>query len=106
MQLRKAPRSFPQDGNLHGALGLAQMRLGQREAAEQSFQQALRLDKDSRHIDKWRDLQAANRYWLSLQQGEAALAYLAGVLDAESPPLVAAPLQVLDVQGLRMMPQP
>lgn len=39
-------------------------------------------------------------------QGEAALAYLAGVLDAEPPPLVAAPLQVLDVQGLRMMPQP
>lgn len=72
-QLRQALRRFPQDGGLHGALGLAQMRLGQREAADASFRQALRLDKDSRRIDKWSDLGAANRYWLTLQQGGVAL---------------------------------
>ncbi len=78
-QLQAALRAFPQDGGWHGALGLAQIRLGQREAAERSLRNALRWDQDSRRIDKWQDLQASNRYWMTLQRGSEALA--AGRID-------------------------
>lgn len=42
----------------------------------------------------------------SLPQGAAAQAALAAVLDLDQPVLVPAPLQVLDLPGLRLMPQP
>lgn len=41
-----------------------------------------------------------------MPQGEAALAALAAAQDADQPPLVAAPLRMLDLPGLRLLPQP
>ncbi len=76
---RQALRGFPQEADFQGGLGLALMRQGRREQALEQFQTAQRLQADTSNSDKWRDLIASTRYWLLIDQADAALE--AGELD-------------------------
>lgn len=76
---RQALAGFPGEADFHGGLGLALMRQGRREQALAQFQKAQQLQADTSNSDKWRDLIASTRYWLLIQQADAALE--AGELD-------------------------
>jgi len=76
---RQALAGFPDEADFHGGLGLALMRQGQREPALAQFQKAQQLQADTSNSDKWRDLIASTRYWLVMEQADAALE--AGELD-------------------------
>lgn len=76
---RQALRGFPAEADFQGGLGLALMRQGQRAQALEQFQKAVQLQADTSNSDKWRDLVASTRYWLVIEQADAALE--AGDLD-------------------------
>ncbi|MGB3394235.1 MAG: cellulose synthase complex outer membrane protein BcsC, partial [Stenotrophomonas sp.] len=69
----QALRGYPREADFHGGLGLAVMRQGRREQALEHFQRAQQVQADTSNSDKWRDLIASTRYWLRLQQADAAL---------------------------------
>src|SRR5476649_439176 len=71
--LRQALILAPDDPEVLGALGLAYARAGQRQQALSLFERAQRLDQNGFHADKWRSLIASTRYWLLLNQADAAL---------------------------------
>ena len=70
---RQALRGYPDEADFLGGLGLALMRQGQREQALAYFRKAQQAQSDTSNSDKWRDLIASTRYWLLLDQADAAL---------------------------------
>lgn len=72
-QLQKALVETPDDADVLGAMGLAYARSGQRQKAIALFEQAQKADKNGFRSDKWRSLIASNRYWLQLNEADAAL---------------------------------
>ncbi|WP_241837104.1 tetratricopeptide repeat protein, partial [Klebsiella pneumoniae] len=56
-----------------GALGQAYSQKGDRANAVANLEKALALDPHSSNNDKWNSLLKVNRYWLAIQQGDAAL---------------------------------
>ncbi|KAG1467797.1 hypothetical protein G6F57_012861 [Rhizopus arrhizus] len=75
----QALRGYPREPGLLGGLGMALMRQGRREQAIAYFQRAVQATPAGDSNDKWRDLIASTRYWLQLDQADAALT--AGRLD-------------------------
>ncbi|WP_383697157.1 cellulose synthase subunit BcsC-related outer membrane protein, partial [Streptomyces sp. NPDC056465] len=75
----QALRGYPREPGLLGGLGMALMRQGRREQAITYFQRAVQATPAGDSNDKWRDLIASTRYWLQLDQADAALK--AGRLD-------------------------
>jgi Flp pilus assembly protein TadD len=69
---RVALRGYPREADFLGGLGMALMRQGRREQALDYFQQAQRNVTDGG--GKWQDLITSTRYWLLLEQADAALA--------------------------------
>ncbi|MGU0044483.1 tetratricopeptide repeat protein [Escherichia coli] len=72
-ELQQAVRANPKDSEALGALGQAYSRKGDRANAVANFEKALALDPHSSNNDKWNSLLKVNRYWLAIQQGDAAL---------------------------------
>ncbi|HAW3319945.1 TPA: cellulose biosynthesis protein BcsC, partial [Escherichia coli] len=63
----------PDSGAIFGALGQAYSQNGDRANAVANLEKALALDPNSSNNDKWNSLLKVNRYWLAIQQGDAAL---------------------------------
>ncbi|HCQ0567477.1 TPA: tetratricopeptide repeat protein, partial [Escherichia coli] len=63
----------PDSGAIFGALGQAYSQNGDRANAVVNLEKALALDPHSSNNDKWNSLLKVNRYWLAIQQGDAAL---------------------------------
>ncbi|HFV0398505.1 TPA: cellulose synthase complex outer membrane protein BcsC, partial [Escherichia coli] len=63
----------PDSGAIFGALGQAYSQKGDRANAVANLEKALALDPHSSNNDKWNSLLKVNRYWLAIQQGDAAL---------------------------------
>jgi len=72
-QLRRALRQYPEDSELHGALGSALMGQRRYEEANASFRLAAAKEQNTRRISKWQDLEASSRYWGMLQKADRAL---------------------------------
>ena len=75
----QALRGYPREAGLLGGMGMALMRQGRREQAIGYFQRAIQATPAGDSNDKWHDLIASTRYWLQLDQADAALQ--AGRLD-------------------------
>lgn len=73
-QLRQAVAAYPDDIELVGALGLAHLRLDQREQAIHYFERAIHLDALGDKTSRWVSLLDSTRYWLLLNQASAAAA--------------------------------
>ncbi|HDS1649975.1 cellulose synthase complex outer membrane protein BcsC [Stenotrophomonas maltophilia] len=76
---QQALRAYPREAAFLGGLGMAQMRQGRRASAIGLFERAIQATPVGESSDKWRDLIASTRYWLLLDQADAALG--AGRLD-------------------------
>ncbi|HHH7272586.1 TPA: tetratricopeptide repeat protein, partial [Escherichia coli] len=63
----------PDSGAIFGALGQAYSQNADRANAVANLEKALALDPNSSNNDKWNSLLKVNRYWLAIQQGDAAL---------------------------------
>ncbi|VEB52494.1 Cellulose synthase operon protein C [Salmonella enterica subsp. enterica] len=61
------------DSEAVGALGQAYSQRGDRARAVAQFEKALAMAPHSSSRDKWESLLKVNRYWLLIQQGDAAL---------------------------------
>ncbi len=72
-ELQQAVRANPKDSEALGALGRAYSQKGDRANAVANLEKALALDPHSSNNDKWNSLLKVNRYWLAIQQGDAAL---------------------------------
>lgn len=72
-ELQQAVSANHNDSEAVGALGQAYSQRGDRARAVAQFQKALAMDPQSSSRDKWESLLKVNRYWLSIQQGDAAL---------------------------------
>ncbi|QRG79319.1 cellulose synthase complex outer membrane protein BcsC [Citrobacter sp. R56] len=72
-ELQQAVSANHNDSEAVGALGQAYSQRGDRARAVVQFQKALEMDPQSSSRDKWESLLKVNRYWLSIQQGDAAL---------------------------------
>ncbi|GLR07630.1 cellulose biosynthesis protein BcsC [Mixta theicola] len=72
--LQAALKLNPNDADLLGAMGQAQMRANNRAAAAGYFEQALKAGQQSSSVDKWQSLAQTNRYWLAIENGDKALA--------------------------------
>ena len=72
--LKRALQAYPHDAELLGGLGLVYMRTNRRQQALNYFEQALENEQNAFRTDKWIDLIASARFWLVLDQAEAAVA--------------------------------
>lgn len=72
-ELQQAVSANHNDSEAVGALGQAYSQRGDRARAVAQLQKALAMDPQSSSRDKWESLLKVNRYWLSIQQGDAAL---------------------------------
>ncbi len=72
-ELQQAVRANPKDSEALGALGQAYSQKGDRANAVVNLEKALALDPHNSNNDKWNSLLKVNRYWLAIQQGDAAL---------------------------------
>ncbi|HAI7337391.1 TPA: cellulose synthase complex outer membrane protein BcsC [Escherichia coli] len=72
-ELQQAVRANPKDSEALGALGQAYSQKGDRANAVANLEKALALDPHNSNNDKWNSLLKVNRYWLAIQQGDAAL---------------------------------
>ncbi|HAL2761341.1 TPA: cellulose biosynthesis protein BcsC, partial [Escherichia coli] len=72
-QLKKLNIDNPNSGAILGALGQAYSQKGDRANAVANLEKALALGPHSSNNDKWNSLLKVNRYWLAIQQGDAAL---------------------------------
>lgn len=73
MQLQQAVSARRDDSEAVGALGQAYSQRGDRARAVAQFEKALAMAPHSSSRDKWESLLKVNRYWLLIQQGDAAL---------------------------------
>lgn len=72
-ELQQAVSANHADSEAVGALGQAYSQKGDRARAVAQFEKAIALDPQSDNRDKWDSLLKVNRYWLLIQQGDAAL---------------------------------
>ncbi|EMP9726328.1 cellulose synthase complex outer membrane protein BcsC [Enterobacter cloacae] len=72
-ELQKAVSANHADSEAIGALGQAYSQKGDRARAVAQFEKAIALDPQSDNRGKWDSLLKVNRYWLLIQQGDAAL---------------------------------
>ncbi|MFJ5982804.1 cellulose synthase complex outer membrane protein BcsC [Enterobacter cancerogenus] len=72
-ELQKAVGANHTDSEAIGALGQAYSQKGDRARAVAQFEKAIALDPQSDNRGKWDSLLKVNRYWLLIQQGDAAL---------------------------------
>lgn len=70
---RHALQRRPRQSDWRGGLGMALLRQGKRAAALEQFELALRYRPAGERGGKWRELVASTRYWLLLEQADAAL---------------------------------
>ena len=73
-RLQKAIATYPDDVELHGALGLAYLRQGNRTQALKYFRLAKDKEQRDDQTSKWISLIASTEYWILLNQASAALA--------------------------------
>lgn len=71
-RLKQAIAAYPQDVELHGALGLAYLRQGDRTRALQYFRLAKAKELRDDETAKWISLIASTEYWLLLTQAAEA----------------------------------
>lgn len=71
-ELQQAVRANPKDSEALGRWA-AYSQKGDRANAVANLEKALALDPHSSNNDKWNSLLKVNRYWLAIQQGDAAL---------------------------------
>lgn len=71
--LQQAVSADEKDGEATGALGQAYSQKGDRARAVANLQKAIELAPTSSNRSKWDSLLQTNRYWLLIQQGDAAL---------------------------------
>ncbi len=71
--LKRALTSDQKDSDLVGALGQAYSRQGNRALAVRQFEKAIAMDPQGSDRGKWESLLQTNRYWLLIDQGDAAL---------------------------------
>lgn len=71
--LQAALKANPDDADLMGAMGQAQARANNRAAAIDWLQKAIQAGQASTQIGKWQSLLQTNRYWLAINNGDAAL---------------------------------
>lgn len=71
--LQQAVSADEHDGEAIGALGQAYSQKGDRARAVENLQKAITLAPQSSNRSKWDSLLQTNRYWLLIQQGDAAL---------------------------------
>lgn len=72
-QSQQAVSARQDDSEAVGALGQAYSQRGDRARAVAQFEKALAMAPHSSSRDKWESLLKVNRYWLLIQQGDAAL---------------------------------
>ena len=72
-ELQQAVSANHADSEAVGALGQAYSQRGDRARAVAQFEKAIALDPKSENRDKWDSLLKVNRYWLLIEQGDAAL---------------------------------
>lgn len=72
-ELQKAVSANHNDSEAVGALGQAYSQKGDRARAVAQFEKAIALDPQSDNRGKWDSMLKVNRYWLLIQQGDAAL---------------------------------
>ncbi len=72
-ELQKAVSANHADSEAVGALGQAYSQRGDRARAVAQLEKAIALDPQSDNRGKWDSLLKVNRYWLLIQQGDAAL---------------------------------
>ncbi|URQ60937.1 cellulose synthase complex outer membrane protein BcsC [Pantoea alhagi] len=72
--LQAALKLNPNDAELLGAMGQAQARANNRAAAARYFEQALKAGQQSTSVGMWQSLLQTNRYWLTIENGDKALA--------------------------------
>lgn len=71
--LNAALKANPNDAELMGAMGQAQARANNRAAAISWLEKAIKAGQASTQIGKWQSLLQTNRYWLAINNGDAAL---------------------------------
>ncbi|WP_277966860.1 cellulose synthase complex outer membrane protein BcsC [Pantoea trifolii] len=71
--LNAALKANPNDAELMGAMGQAQARANNRAAAISWLEKAIQAGQASTQIGKWQSLLQTNRYWLAINNGDAAL---------------------------------
>jgi Flp pilus assembly protein TadD len=71
--LNAALKANPNDAELMGAMGQAQARANNRTAAISWLEKAIQAGQASTQIGKWQSLLQTNRYWLAINNGDAAL---------------------------------
>ncbi|MHC2598019.1 putative Zn-dependent protease [Kluyvera sp. 1366] len=71
--LNAALTANPNDAELMGAMGQAQARANNRAAAIRWLEKAIQAGQASTQIGKWQSLLQTNRYWLAINNGDAAL---------------------------------
>lgn len=71
--LSAALKANPGDAELMGAMGQAQARANNRAAAISWLEKAIQAGQASTQIGKWQSLLQTNRYWLAINNGDAAL---------------------------------
>ncbi|NCH60582.1 cellulose synthase complex outer membrane protein BcsC [Cronobacter dublinensis] len=71
--LSRAVQANPNDSEALGALAQAYSQQGNRARAVPLLEQALKQDPNSPNSGRWQSLLQVNRYWLLIQQGDAAL---------------------------------
>ena len=72
--LQAALKLNPNDADLLGAMGQAQARANNRAAAAGYFEQAIKAGQQSTNVGMWQSLLQTNRYWLTIENGDKALA--------------------------------
>ncbi|ELQ6064278.1 cellulose biosynthesis protein BcsC [Cronobacter sakazakii] len=72
-ELTSAVKANPNDSEALGALAQAYSQQGNRVRAVPLLEQALKQDPNSPNSGRWQSLLQVNRYWLLIQQGDAAL---------------------------------
>lgn len=72
--LQAALKLNPNDADLLSAMGQAQARANNRAAAARYFEQAIQAGQQSTSVGMWQSLLQTNRYWLTIENGDKALA--------------------------------
>ena len=102
-ELQKAVSANHADSEAVGALGQAYSQKGDRARAVAQFEKAIALDPQSDNRGKWDSLLKVNRYWLLIQQGDAALGQRADTDFLHAIPGMSFHDDVVDVDPSTLM---